>query len=44
MFHGEMVDKTFSFIPNNNDNVLIDKLNELLSVVTSELINSFNNL
>lgn len=44
MFHGEMVDKTFSFIPNNNDNVLIDKLNELLSIVTSELINSFNNL
>lgn len=44
MFHGEIVDKTFSFIPNNNDDILIDKLNELLGIVTSELINSFNNL
>ena len=44
MFHGEIVDKTFSFMPNNNDDILIDKLNELLGIVTSELINSFNNL
>lgn len=44
MFHGEIVDKTFSFMPNNNDDILIDKLNELLGIVTSELINSFKNL
>lgn len=44
MFHGEMVDVTFSFIPNNNDDVLIDELNKILGIVTSELINSFNNL
>lgn len=44
MFHGEVVDKTFSFIPNNNDDILIDKSNALLEVLTSELINAYNHL
>ena len=44
IFHGEVVDKTFSFIPNNNDDVLIDKLNTILGIITTELISSYNNL
>lgn len=44
IFHGELIDKTFSFIPNNNDDVLIDKLNTLLGIITLELIKSYTNL
>lgn len=44
IFHGEIVDKTFSFIPNNYDDALIDKLNTILGTITTELIQTYNNL
>ena len=41
-FHGEIMDNTFSLIPNNQDDALKDKLNALLGILIAELINAFD--
>lgn len=39
MFHGEIPDSTFK-IHNNNEDIEIDKLNDILSSLICELINN----